>query len=77
MIVKGGQRVCGAGAALGNAPLVQSKSYFEVKIQQGGTWSIGLATRQTDLSLTQGMLQNVKFRNSFTGNILLKKIFVH
>ncbi|RZC39922.1 SPRY domain-containing protein 7 [Asbolus verrucosus] len=41
VIVKGGQRVCGAGAALGNAPLVQSKSYFEVKVQQGGAWSIG------------------------------------
>ncbi|KAJ8939931.1 hypothetical protein NQ318_007859 [Aromia moschata] len=54
VIVKGGQRVCGAGAALGNAPLVQSKSYFEVKIQQSGSWSVGLATRQTDLSLTQG-----------------------
>ncbi|KAK4880798.1 hypothetical protein RN001_008944 [Aquatica leii] len=54
VIVKGGQRVCGAGAALGNAPLVQSKSYFEVKVQQGGSWAIGLATRQTDLSLTQG-----------------------
>ncbi|XP_044267684.1 SPRY domain-containing protein 7 [Tribolium madens] len=54
VIVKGGQRVCGAGAALGNAPLVQSKSYFEVKVQQGGSWSIGLATRQTDLSLTKG-----------------------
>ncbi|XP_066159212.1 SPRY domain-containing protein 7 [Euwallacea fornicatus] len=54
VVVKGGQRVCGAGAVLGNAPLVQSKSYFEVKVQQGGTWSIGLATRQTDLSLTVG-----------------------
>ncbi|XP_065164622.1 SPRY domain-containing protein 7 [Atheta coriaria] len=54
VIVKSGQRLCGAGAALGNAPLVQSKAYFEVKIQQGGSWSIGLATRQTDLSLTQG-----------------------
>lgn len=54
VIVKGGLRVCGAGTALGNAPLVQSKSYFEVKVQQGGIWSVGLATRQTDLSLTQG-----------------------
>lgn len=55
VIVKGGHRVCGSGAALGNAPLVQSKSYFEVKIQQGGGWSVGLATRQTDLSLTKGL----------------------
>ncbi|KAK9686760.1 SPRY domain [Popillia japonica] len=54
VIVKSGQRLCGAGAALGNAPLVQSKAYFEVKLQQGGSWSVGLATRQTDLSLTQG-----------------------
>lgn len=60
--MKSGQRLCGAGAALGNAPLVQSKAYFEVKIQQGGSWSIGLATRQTDLSLTQG---NYTFFNSF------------
>lgn len=64
MIVKGGQRVCGAGAALGNAPLVQSKAYFEVKIQQSGTWSVGIATRQTDLSLTQGLLI-ILFRNNF------------
>lgn len=54
VVVKEGQRVCGAGAVLGNAPLVQSKSYFEVKVQQGGMWSVGLATRQTDLSLTVG-----------------------
>ncbi|XP_030749688.1 SPRY domain-containing protein 7 [Sitophilus oryzae] len=54
VIVKGGQRACGAGAVLGNAPLVQSKSYFEVKVQQAGLWSIGLATRQTNLSLTVG-----------------------
>ncbi|XP_060517185.1 SPRY domain-containing protein 7 [Cylas formicarius] len=54
VIVKGGQRVCGSGAVLGSAPLVQSKSYFEVKIQQSGSWSVGLASRQTDLSLTRG-----------------------
>lgn len=54
VIVKGGRRICGSGIALGNAPLVQSKSYFEVKIQQGGVWAVGLATRQTNLNLTQG-----------------------
>ncbi|XP_055852109.1 SPRY domain-containing protein 7 [Episyrphus balteatus] len=43
-------RITGTGGALATAPLVQSKSYFEVKIQQSGTWSVGLATRQTDLS---------------------------
>lgn len=39
---------------LATAPLVQSKSYFEVKIQQSGSWSIGLATRQADLSRKWG-----------------------
>ena len=36
MIVKSGRRICGTGAALSNAPLVQDKSYFEVKVQCGG-----------------------------------------
>lgn len=34
--MKSGRRICGTGAALANAPLVQDKSYFEVKIQCGG-----------------------------------------
>lgn len=36
MIVKSGKRICGTGAALANAPLVQDKSYFEMKIQCSG-----------------------------------------
>ena len=36
VIVKSGRRICGTGGALANAPLVQNKSYFEVKIQSGG-----------------------------------------
>lgn len=47
-------RVCGRGGALTNAPLVQSKSYFEVKIQQSGVWAIGLATRSTNLNTEIG-----------------------
>lgn len=47
-------RVTGTGGVLATAPLVQSKSYFEVKIQQSGCWSIGLATRQTDLGRNWG-----------------------
>ena len=54
MIVKNGRRLCGSGGALATAPLVQSKSYFEVKVQQSGNWSIGIATRQTDLNRTKG-----------------------
>lgn len=40
VIVKSGRRICGTGAALANAPLVQDKSYFEVKIQCGGQFSL-------------------------------------
>lgn len=54
VIVKDGLRVCGCGGALTNAPLVQSKSYFEVKIQQSGIWAVGLATKSTDLNIASG-----------------------
>ncbi|XP_050070936.1 SPRY domain-containing protein 7 [Anopheles maculipalpis] len=54
VIIKNGMRACGTGGVLANAPLVQSKSYFEVKLQQSGHWSIGLATQQTDLNQSVG-----------------------
>ncbi|KAG6453291.1 hypothetical protein O3G_MSEX008073 [Manduca sexta] len=54
VIIKGGQRVCGSGCALGNTPLLQNKAYFEVKLQQGGVWAVGLATRETDLNRVHG-----------------------
>lgn len=54
VILKNGCRICGMGGTLTTAPLVQSKSYFEVKIQQSGQWSIGLATRKTDLNKSKG-----------------------
>ncbi|XP_003389614.1 PREDICTED: SPRY domain-containing protein 7-like [Amphimedon queenslandica] len=49
VVVKSGRRVCGTGAALANAPIVQDKSYFEVKIQCGGVWGVGLATPTVSL----------------------------
>lgn len=54
VIIKGGQRVCGSGCALGNTPLLQNKAYFEVKLQQGGVWAVGLVTRETDLNRVHG-----------------------
>jgi len=38
VIVKNGQRICGTGAALANAPIVQNKAYFEAKLQSSGDW---------------------------------------
>lgn len=50
VIVKNGHRICGGGAALANAPIVQNKAYFEVKIQQSGMWGVGLATQKADVN---------------------------
>lgn len=54
MLLKNGKRICGAGGALATAPLVQSKSYFEVKLQQNGYWAIGVATKQTNINSIKG-----------------------
>lgn len=50
VIVKSGKRICGSGAALANAAIVQNKCYFEMKIQSGGVWGVGLATKKCDLN---------------------------
>jgi uncharacterized membrane protein YadS len=36
VIVKNGRRICGSGAALANAPILQNKAYFEAKVQSSG-----------------------------------------
>ncbi|VDK69437.1 unnamed protein product [Litomosoides sigmodontis] len=50
VLLKNGQRICGSGAALSTAPIVQNKAYFQVNIQQTGIWGIGLATRSAALN---------------------------
>ncbi|VDN02926.1 unnamed protein product [Thelazia callipaeda] len=50
VLLKNGQRICGSGGALGTAPIVQNKAYFQVSIQQTGIWGIGLATRSAVLN---------------------------
>ncbi len=50
VIVKSGRRICGTGGALGNAPLVQDKAYFEMKLQSTGIWGFGVATRKCNLN---------------------------
>lgn len=39
VLLKNGQRICGTGAALGTAPIVQNKAYFQVSVQQNGELS--------------------------------------
>ena len=42
--MKSGKRICGSGAALANAAIVQNKCYFEMKIQSGGQVSNNVCT---------------------------------
>eukprot|EP00124_Ichthyophonus_hoferi_P001374 Ihof_evm8s69 gene=Ihof_evmTU8s69 len=49
VVLKNGLRLCGSGGCLANAPLIQDKSYFEMRIQAAGQWGIGVATRKEDL----------------------------
>ncbi|ETN69542.1 SPRY domain protein [Necator americanus] len=49
VILKEGERICGTGAALGTLPIVQNKAYFQVDVQQNGTWGVGLGNSHTPL----------------------------
>lgn len=46
-----GTRACGSGGVLCNAPLVQNKGYWEVKVQSLGSFGVGVATRQSKLDV--------------------------
>ncbi len=35
--------------------LIQDKAYWEVKVQQGGIWSVGLATPSADMNRDLGL----------------------
>ncbi|GMR30568.1 hypothetical protein PMAYCL1PPCAC_00763, partial [Pristionchus mayeri] len=50
VILKEGERICGTGGCIANAPLVQSKAYFQVNVQQTGKWGVGLAARDADMN---------------------------
>jgi len=66
VVVKNGLRLCGTGSARGSAPILQDKAYWEVKVQQGGRWSAGLATPAADLNLDLG-LDNCSWALSWEG----------
>ena len=55
VVVKNGLRLCGTGSARGSAPILQDKAYWEVKVQQGGRWSAGIATPAADLTKDLGL----------------------
>jgi len=55
VVVKNGMRLCGTGSARGSSPILQDKAYWEVKIQQGGIWSVGIGTPSADLNKDLGL----------------------
>jgi len=55
VVVKNGLRLCGTGSARGTAPILQDKAYWEVKVQQGGVWSVGICTPAADLGKDLGL----------------------
>ncbi|VDD79710.1 unnamed protein product [Mesocestoides corti] len=55
VIVKSGTRLCGSGAARTDVPIVQDKAYFEVKVQSGGLWAVGLCHSQANLNIAEEM----------------------
>lgn len=57
VVVKNGLRLCGTGSARGSAPILQDKAYWEVKVQQGGRWSVGIATPAAELTKDLGLDQ--------------------
>ena len=69
--------MCGRGGVLGNAPLVQSKSYFEIKIQQDGIWGIGIATRSTNLDTAVGGNDSESWSLNSDGTIRHNKEEIH
>lgn len=77
VVVKNCSRVCGRGAVLGSAPLVQSKSYFEVKIQQDGVWGVGIATRSTNLETAIGGMDIESWALNSDGTIKHNKEELH
>ncbi|KAL1244667.1 SPRY domain-containing protein [Trichinella spiralis] len=50
VLLKDSTRICGSGASLCTAPLLQDNSYFEIKIQQAGSWGVGIASPDVDLN---------------------------
>lgn len=66
VIVKNGHRICGTGAALASAPVVQNKAYFEVKVQQTGKV---FNLDDSDVFLTTPVHSVIRFMGRGPGNV--------
>merc|ERR1712060_349511 len=44
-----GSTISGTGSVLGDSPILQDKSYFEASVVKGGTFAMGVATKDTPL----------------------------
>jgi len=44
-----GSVISGCGSILGDSPVLQDKAYFEATLQKGGSFALGIATRDAPL----------------------------
>ena len=72
VVVKNGKRICGTGGALANAPLVQDKSYFEVKIQSSGMLIISKYVADSYFESDSYRISSSKGRDFYT---IFKPVF--
>ncbi|CAB0005112.1 unnamed protein product [Nesidiocoris tenuis] len=77
VLIKNFIRACGSGGVLCTAPLVQNKSYFEVKVLQGGVWGVGVATRTSDLNRAPGGKDAESWVFSSDGSVRHNNTTVH
>lgn len=54
-MVKNGSRLCGTGCARATTPILQNKAYWEIKLQQSGVWSCGVASPNCDMNKNLGL----------------------
>lgn len=58
-----GLAISGEGSVMGDSPVLQDKAYFEVTLVEPGSWSVGVATRETPL---EGLLSQEKSPTAWT-----------
>lgn len=58
-----GLKITGEGSVFGDAPVLQDKGYFEVTLVAGGSFAVGVATKDTPL---KGVLSNDKVSTAWT-----------
>lgn len=76
VIVKNSTRLCGSGAARATVPIVQDKAYFEVKLQSGGLWAVGLCHSKVRLQMSPLHRLYLSVKNGIPSRLLHHSLLV-